>query len=201
LIVELGEWVARSCCRQQAAWQAEGLGCVPMAINMSPLQLQREELPSRIESLLIEHGVTADMLAIEITETVLLKSLDTAVMVLRRLEAMGAQISLDDFGSGFSSLSYVRTLPIHIIKIDKQFIRDIRNSPHDAVLVASIISLAHNLGMQVIAEGVETLEQLIYLKTAGCDQAQGYYFSRPVPAASARELLSNGVLAPSGVNT
>lgn len=201
LIVELGEWIARSCCRQQAAWQAEGLGCVPMAINMSPLQLQREELPSRIESLLIEHGVTADMLAIEITETVLLKSLDTAVMVLRRLEAMGAQISLDDFGSGFSSLSYVRTLPIHIIKIDKQFIRDIRNSPHDAVLVASIISLAHNLGMQVIAEGVETLEQLIYLKTAGCDQAQGYYFSRPVPAASARELLSNGVLAPSGVNT
>lgn len=197
LIVELGEWVARSCCRQQATWQAEGLECVPLAINMSALQLQREDLPGRIESLLSEHGVTADMLAIEITETVLLKSLETASMVLRKLEALGAQISLDDFGSGFSSLGYVRTLPIHIIKIDKQFIRDIRNSPHDAVLVASIISLAHNLGMEVIAEGVETVEQLIHLKTAGCDQAQGYYFSRPVPVASARELLLNRVLMPS----
>lgn len=165
LIVELGEWVARSCCRQQAAWQAEGLDCVPLAINMSPLQLQREELPSRIESLLTEHGVPADVIEIEITETVLLKSLEATVIMLRRLEALGVQISLDDFGSGFSSLSYVQT--------------------------------AHNLGMQVIAEGVETLEQLIYLKTAGCDQAQGYYFSRPVPAASARDLLRNGVLAPS----
>lgn len=197
LIVELGEWVTRSCCRQQAAWQAEGLGCVPVAINMSPIQLQREELPSRIESLLAEHGVAANMLEIEITETVLVKSLETVVKVLQKLEALGVQISLDDFGSGFSSLGYVRTLPIHIIKIDKQFIHDIRNNSQDAVLVASIISLAHNLGMQVIAEGVETLEQLIYLKTAGCDQAQGYYFSRPVPADSARDLLRNGVLVPS----
>lgn len=197
LIVALGDWVARSCCRQQAAWQAEGLDCVPVAINMSPMQLQHENLPSRIEGLLTEYGLAAGMLAIEITETVLLESMETVVMVLRKLEALGAQISLDDFGSGFSSLSYVRTLPIHIIKIDKQFIRDIRNSSHDAVLVASIVSLAHNLGMQVIAEGVETLEQLIYLKTAGCDHAQGYYFSRPVPAASASDLLRNGVLAPS----
>lgn len=197
LIVELGEWVARACCRQQAAWQTEGLDCVPVAINISPMQLQREELPSGIESLLTEYGVAANMLEIEITETVLLESLDTAIRVLRRLEALGAQISLDDFGSGFSSLSYIRTLPIHIIKIDKQFIHDIRNSSHDAVLVASIISLAHNLGMQVIAEGVETQEQLIYLKTAGCDQAQGYYFSRALPAARASDLLRNSVLVPS----
>lgn len=196
LIVELGEWVARACCRQQAAWQAEGLECVPVAVNVSALQLQREKLPGRIEELLNEHGLSGDMLAIEITETVLLESMETVGMVLRKLEAMGAQISLDDFGSGFSSLDYVRSLPIHMIKIDKQFIRDIRNSPHDAVLVTSIISLAHNLGMQVIAEGVETLEQLIHLKTAGCDQVQGYYFSRPVPAATARELLLDRVLAP-----
>lgn len=196
LIVELGEWVARSCCRQQAAWQAEGLACVPVAINMSAIELQREELPDRIESLLAEHGVTADMLEIEITETVLLESLEAAGKVLRRLEALGVQISLDDFGSGFSSLGYVRTLPIHTIKIDKQFINDIRNNSHDAVLTASIISLAHNLGMQVVAEGVEILEQLIYLKTAGCDHAQGYYFSRPVSATSARDLLRDGALVP-----
>lgn len=195
-IVELGEWVARSCCRQQAEWQAEGLNCVPVAINMSALQLQREELPDRMESILAEHGMAADMLEIEITETVLLESLEIAGKVLRKLERLGIRISLDDFGSGFSSLGYVRTLPIHTIKIDKQFISDIRNSPHDAVLTASIITLAHNLGMQVIAEGVETVEQLIHLKTAGCDQAQGYFFSRPVPAASARELLLGRALAP-----
>jgi len=196
LIIELGEWVARACCRQQAAWQREGLECVPLAVNMSARQLQRKTLPGGIEDLLAEHGLRGDMLAVEITETVLLESLETAGMVLRSLEAMGAQISLDDFGSGFSSLGYLRTLPIHILKIDKQFIRDIRNSPHDAVLVSSIISLAHNLGMEVIAEGVETLEQLIYLKTAGCDQVQGYYFSRPVPAAEAGQLLLDGTIAP-----
>ena len=196
LIVELGEWVARACCRQQAAWQAEGLGGVPVAINMSAMQLQREDLPDRIEAMLADHGVAADMLEIEITETVLLESLETAGKVLRKLESLGMPISLDDFGSGFSSLGYVRTLPIHTIKIDKQFVSDIRNSPHDAVLTASIITLAHNLGMQVIAEGVETVEQLIHLKTAGCDQAQGYFFSRPVPASSARDLLLDRALAP-----
>lgn len=200
LIVALGEWVARSCCLQQARWQAEGLDCVPIAINISPVQLQHEELPSYIQSLLTEFELDAALLEIEITETVLLKSMDTAVQVLRELKDLGVQIALDDFGSGFSSLSYVRTLPIHTIKIDKQFIRDIRNSTQDAVLVASIISLAHNLGMRVIVEGVETLEQLIYLKTAGCNKAQGYYFSRPVPADQARDLLRGGVIAPASGN-
>lgn len=169
---------------------------MPISINMSAIELQRADLPERIEGLLAQHGLAADMLEFEITETVLLESVDTAITVLQGLQALGARISLDDFGSGFSSLGYVRTLPIHTIKIDKQFINDIRNSPHDAVLTASIISLAHNLGMQVIAEGVETLEQLIYLKTAGCDQVQGYYFSRPKPAAYARDLLIDKTLIP-----
>lgn len=201
LIVELGDWVAAASCRQQAQWQSEGIDCVPIALNMSALQLQREKLPRRLEKLLLAHGLKGNALSIEITETVLLDSLDRAGKVLRKLESMGMQISLDDFGSGFSNLGYVRTLPIHHIKIDKQFIRDIRNSPDDAILVTSIISLAHNLGMQVIAEGVETLEQLIHLKTAGCDQAQGYYLSRPVPAADIRALLMTGTLLPSRENT
>lgn len=196
LIVELGEWVTRTCCRQLAQWRDAGLECVPVAINMSAKQLQQESVPECVQAQLHAYALPASILSIEITETVLLESLETASKVLRTLEAMGAQIALDDFGSGFSGLGYVRTLPIHVLKIDKQFIRDIRNIPHDAVLVASIISLAHNLGMKVVAEGVETHEQLIYLKTAGCDQAQGYYFSRPVPADDARALLCDGVVMP-----
>lgn len=196
LIAELGEWGLRSCCALLAQWQAEGVECVPLAINMSSVQLQDKTLPARIETILKEYAVPANLIEIEITETVFLDSIETAAQVLQKLETLGVRIALDDFGSGFSSFSYVRALPIHTIKIDQQFIGDIRNSTQDAVLVASIISLANSLNMEVVAEGVETLEQLIYLKTAGCKQAQGYYFSRPVPAQDARVLLSRGAFTP-----
>ncbi len=196
-IAELGEWVANASCLQQALWQAEGLDCVPIAINLSPIQLQSHDLPDRIQRILTEHSVAANLLEVEVTETMLLDKVNTAIQVLSRLEALGVRIALDDFGSGFSNFSYIKALPIQTIKIDQQFIRDIKNSTQDAVLVASIISLAKNLGMDVVAEGVETLEQLIYLKTAGCNQAQGYYFSRPISAAMARDLLNKGVLTPS----
>ena len=196
LIIELGEWVARECCRQQAAWRAEGEVCLPISINISALQLQREGLPALMKNLLDEYSMSADMIELEITETVLLASQDIASKVLYELEALGFHISLDDFGSGYSSLSYIRTLPIHTIKIDKQFISGIHNSPQDNVLTNSIITLAHNLKMQVVAEGLETLEQLIHLKTSGCDLAQGYYFSRPVSAEHARNLLRHQTLLP-----
>ena len=132
----------------------------------------------------------------EITETCLVESMDVANTVLNQLEQLGIHIALDDYGSGFSSLAYVRTLPIHCLKIDRGFIHDIRNSPDDAVIVSSIITLAHNLKMCVVAEGVELVDQLVHLKTAGCDQVQGYFFSRPVPADQASELLSRPSLAP-----
>ena len=149
-----------------------------------------------MKNLLDEYSMSADMIELEITETVLLASQDIASKVLYELEALGFHISLDDFGSGYSSLSYIRTLPIHTIKIDKQFISGIHNSPQDNVLTNSIITLAHNLKMQVVAEGLETLEQLIHLKTSGCDLAQGYYFSRPVSAEHARNLLRHQTLLP-----
>ncbi|HJV24871.1 MAG TPA: EAL domain-containing protein [Aromatoleum sp.] len=196
LIVELGNWVAEACCRQLATWKAEGLDAVPIAFNVSARQLQDEELPQRIESMLAKYDVSAQDLEVEITETTLVESIEIARQVLDKLEKLGFGIALDDFGSGFSSLGYIRTFPIHRLKIDREFINDIRNSPDDGVIVASIIALAHNLKMQVLAEGVETLDQLIHLKTAGCDEVQGYFFSRPVPAAQARELLVRSILAP-----
>ncbi|NMM81825.1 hypothetical protein B2J86_12980 [Acidovorax sp. SRB_14] len=195
-IVELGNWVAQACCQQLASWQAEGLKVVPIAFNVSAMQLLDEELPLRVAGMLATHGVAAGSLEVEITETCLVESMDVAVKVLDALEKLGVHIALDDFGSGFSSLGYVRTLPIHCIKIDRSFINDIRNSPDDAVIVTSIITLAHNLKMRVVAEGVERLDQLIHLKTAGCDEVQGYFFSRPVPADAAREFLLQPAMSP-----
>ena len=195
-ILELGDWVAEACCRQLASWREEGQRLVPIAFNVSAIQLHDSELPDRIAQLLARYQLDGTLLQVEITETCLVESMDVANTVLNQLEQLGIHIALDDYGSGFSSLAYVRTLPIHCLKIDRGFIHDIRNSPDDAVIVSSIITLAHNLKMCVVAEGVELIDQLVHLKTAGCDQVQGYFFSRPVPADQASELLSRPSLAP-----
>lgn len=195
-ILELGDWVAEACCQQLANWRAQGQRLVPIAFNVSAIQLHDDQLPERIAHLLTHYELDGHLLQVEITETCLVESMDVANTVLNQLERLGIHISLDDYGSGFSSLGYIRTLPIHCLKIDRGFIHDIRNSPDDAVIVSSIITLAHNLNMCVVAEGVEMVDQLVHLKTAGCDQVQGYFFSRPVPADKASELLSLPSLSP-----
>lgn len=196
LIVELGDWVIRACCSQAAAWRRLGLDTVPIAFNVSPLQLRDAAFPTRMATYLMEYGIRASDLALEITESCLVEPLDLAVRVLSQLEGMGMRIGLDDFGTGFSSLSQIRSLPIDTIKLDRSFVDDIRSSPEAGVLVTSIITLAHNLKMRVVAEGVELRDQLVYLKTAGCDVAQGFILSRPVPAEDAQRLLCRGVLEP-----
>lgn len=195
-IIDLGDWVAAACCRELAAWQAAGLAVVPIACNVSARQLLDPALPERFAGLLAAHGVPPHLLEVEITESSLVESLEIASNVLHDLEAQGISIALDDFGNGFSNLAHIRTLPIHCLKIDREFISGIRNSPDDAVIVASIITLAHNLRMRVVAEGVELLDQLVHLKTAGCDEVQGYFLSRPVPGEAARQLLIRSSLAP-----
>ncbi len=132
----------------------------------------------------------------EITESCLVEPVGLAARVLHQLQQMGVSIGLDDFGTGFSSLSQIRSLPINTIKLDKSFVNELRSSKEAGVLVTSIITLAHNLKMQVVAEGVELMDQLVYLKTAGCDQAQGYFLSRPVPLAQTEALLKQGILEP-----
>ena len=195
-IISLGDWVAEACCRELAAWQAAGLDLVPIACNVSAKQLLDTGLPDRFAGFLATHGVAAQHLEIEITESSLLESIDIAGSVLRRLEKLGIGIALDDFGKGFSNLTHIRSLPIHCLKIDRAFVAGIRNNPDDAVIVHSIITLAHNLRMRVIAEGIELLEQLVHLKTAGCDEVQGYFLSRPVAGENARQLLIRSTLAP-----
>ena len=190
----LGDWVAQSACLQLAQWQTLGLNVVPVAINVTARQLRDLNFPQRVESMLASCGIAAHLLEIEITESSLVESIEIAKKVLSHLERIGVHIALDDFGNGYSSLSYIRTLPIHVIKIDRSFISDIRNSPQDATIVDSIVTLAHKLQMQVVAEGVELLDQLLHLKSINCDQVQGYFLSRPVEAVAASQLLRQSIL-------
>jgi EAL domain-containing protein (putative c-di-GMP-specific phosphodiesterase class I) len=196
LIAPLTQWVMRACCRQLVAWREEGVPVVPVALNVAPQQLQDESLPAHLQALLDEHGLNAADLEIEITEGSLVEPVEVASRVLHALDHMGMAIALDDFGTGFSSLGQIRQFPISKLKIDKSFVNDLRSSKDVGVIVTSIITLAHNLNMTVVAEGVELLDQLVYLKTAGCDEVQGYYLSRPLPASGAARLLYQTHLMP-----
>ena len=196
LDMALGDWVVQACCHQLSLWQAQGLAIVPIAVNVTARQLRDEQLPGRIAACLGQAGLSAHLLAVEITESCLVEPVELAVSVLSALEKIGVGIALDDFGNGYSSFNYIRTLPIHTIKIDRSFISEIRNIPSDAVIVSSIVTLAHNLKKNVVAEGVELLEQLVHLKTVGCDEVQGYLLSRPMPAEAARNLLIQSYLKP-----
>lgn len=196
LVIPLGDWVMQACCIQQAFWRQQGVAVVPLAFNVSPRQLRDSGLPRRMAELLYAHGLDAGDIEIEITESSLVEPLDMAIQVLEELQHMGVVVGLDDFGSGFSNLSQVRHLPISSLKIDRSFVNDIRTSKEVGVIVTSIITLAHSLGMRVIAEGVELLDQLVQLKTAGCDEVQGYYLSRPVPADDAIRLMNQPTIVP-----
>jgi diguanylate cyclase (GGDEF)-like protein len=196
LDVALGDWVARSACLQLAKWQAAGLNLVPVAINVTARQLHDLNFPQRIANKLATCGITAEWLEVEVIESSLMQSIELATKVLSDLERIGIRIALDDFGNGYSSLTYIRTLPIHTIKIDRSFINDIRNSPQDATIVDSIVTMAHKLEMQVVAEGVELSDQLLHLKSINCDQVQGYFLSRPVDADAAGKLIHQSILTP-----
>lgn len=192
LVVELGNWVVREACRQIAEWLAAGLDVVPIAINVSPKQLRDQRFVDVIRESVGHHGIRPSLLEIEITERCVVEDFERPRAALETLSALGLKIALDDYGTGFSSLSYLKRLPIDIIKIDRSFISDLRNQTNDAAIVASTIALGHNLGLTVIAEGVETREQVIYLRTAGCDEVQGFYFQKPAAADEIRALLEPG---------
>lgn len=188
-IIPLGRWVIDAVCRQIALWQAEDVPLVPVAINVSAHQLRDDRLPADVMAALERHGVAPALIEIEITESSLIEDTQRAQRNLESLAAIGIKIALDDYGTGFSGLSMLKQLPINAVKVDRSFIRDIRNDTNDAVIVASTISLAHNLGLIVIAEGVESKDQLVHLKAAGCDQVQGFFLQRPVSASDIEALL------------
>ncbi|WP_434154449.1 putative bifunctional diguanylate cyclase/phosphodiesterase [Pseudomonas sp. JZ134] len=181
-IVALGEWVLEQACSQLHTWYASGYTSLRMAINLSAVQLQQENLPAFIQSLLLRHGIPPKRLELEVTETALMEDVDTAVQTLRRLREVGALIALDDFGTGYSSLAYLKRLPLDKIKIDKSFVQDLSDEKDDAPLVRAIIQLGKSLNKELIAEGVETDLQEAYIVEQGCDEGQGYFYSRPIPA-------------------
>ncbi|OWW20711.1 EAL domain-containing protein [Noviherbaspirillum denitrificans] len=200
LIVPIGEWVLRTACAQAAAWQRAGLGPLRVGVNLSARQFAQHDLVNVIAGTLQETGLAPHLLELELTESLVMTDVDRAIGLLGELKALGVQLSLDDFGTGHSSLSYLKRLPIDALKIDQSFVRDITLTPDDAAIVASIISLAHNLRRHVIAEGVETHEQLIYLQNHGCNEMQGYYFSKPVPPDVFERLLRQDTRTPASTN-
>jgi diguanylate cyclase (GGDEF)-like protein/PAS domain S-box-containing protein len=189
LIVPIGAWVIRTACAQNKAWQRAGRGNLKVAVNLSARQFAQHDLVELIALALAESKLEPQYLELELTESMVMADVESAIEILRKLNALGVQISIDDFGTGYSSLSYLKRFPIDILKIDQSFVRDITVDPDDAAIVSSIISLAHSLRLLVIAEGVETAEQLEYLKRNQCDQMQGYHFSRPLQVSKLEELL------------
>ncbi|MBY0577114.1 MAG: EAL domain-containing protein [Gallionellaceae bacterium] len=194
MIVPVGEWVLHTACAQNSAWQAAGLPHVHVAVNLSARQFHQSDLVTMIQHALQDSGLAPEYLELEITESILIQDLNATIATLNHLDQLGIRISIDDFGTGYSSLNYLKRLPISKIKIDKSFIRDICTDSEDEAIANAVISLGHNLRMKVIAEGVETKEQLEHLRAQGCDKIQGYYFSRPVPAEEFTKLLERELL-------
>ena len=190
LIVPIGNWVLRTACLQNRQWQREGLRPIRVAVNLSARQFARENLAESVAAILSEIGLAPTDLELELTESLVMTDVERGIGVLRALKQLGVRIAVDDFGTGYSSLAYLRRLPIDVLKIDRSFVTDIGSGDGDGdAIVASVIALAHTLKLKVVAEGVETVEQLDYLRQNHCDEMQGYYFSKPVPADAFAELL------------
>ncbi|OSQ41030.1 histidine kinase [Thalassospira mesophila] len=189
LIGKIGEWVLRRVCQQIIEWDAQGVAPVVVAVNLSTRQLIEGRITETISGILQETGVAASRLVLEITETVMMQGMNRAVAILTEIRRLGIQIAIDDFGTGYSSLTYLKRLPINSIKIDRSFIRDITTDPDDAAITNTIILMGRNLGLRVIAEGVETTEQLEFLRAHDCDEIQGFLISEPRPPAEIAILM------------
>ena len=182
LIGAIGEWVVREACRQARAWQDAGLAPLRISVNLSPSQFRGSGLIDTIRRALDDAGIQPQYLEVELTESAVMSDPEESIAILEQLSSMGVLVSVDDFGTGYSSMSYLRRFPIDKLKIDRVFINEIASRPEDASIVRAIVSLAHSLRLKVVAEGVETPAQLDFLKAVGCDEYQGYHFSRPLPA-------------------
>jgi EAL domain-containing protein (putative c-di-GMP-specific phosphodiesterase class I) len=193
LILQIGRWVLREACTQARAWQAAGLPPLPVAVNVSAVEFRDKDFVECVRATLRETGLDARCLERELTESVLMEHGDSTTSLLQALKLMGVRLALDDFGTGYSSLSYLREFPIDVLKIDQSFVCQMTANPDDATIVVAAIGMGKNLKLRVIAEGVETPEQLAFLQGQQCAEAQGNFFSRPLAAAPFANLLQRGL--------
>ena len=189
LIVPIGRWVLRNACLQARAWQLEGMRPLQMAVNVSAVQFRDLDFVESVQTILNETGIEANLLELELTESVLMSDVESTIGILSELKAMGVHLAIDDFGTGFSSLSYLRLFPIDVLKVDMSFVRRMMESPRDTEIIRCVINLAKGLKQRVVAEGIETLEQKEHLLSLECTHGQGYLFSRPVTALDFAELM------------
>jgi EAL domain-containing protein (putative c-di-GMP-specific phosphodiesterase class I) len=192
MIVDIGDFVLRTACAQTRAWQDRGFGRLRIAVNVSARHFQQTNFLERVVQTLTETRLDPVCLELELTETSIMENPEAAAELLTEIRDLGARVAIDDFGTGYSSLSYLKRLPIDTVKLDRSFVKGATSHPDDAALVMAIITLAHNLGLKVIAEGVETDEQMNFLRLLRCDEAQGYLFSKPVPADAFESALTPG---------
>jgi len=193
LILPIGNWALREACRQARAWVEEGLPLTAMAVNISAMEFRDEHFLEGVTEMLNETGYDPRCLELELTESVLMKRAESSEAVLKALKAKGVRVAVDDFGTGYSSLSYLRKFPIDSLKIDQSFVRQITTSPDETSIVTAILSMAQSLKLRVVAEGVETQAEMLFLQAHNCEEAQGYYFGRPVPADQFAKLLATGI--------
>jgi EAL domain-containing protein (putative c-di-GMP-specific phosphodiesterase class I) len=190
LIVQIGQWVINEAARQNYEWQMAGLPTVCISVNVSPRQFKQTDiLLAAFQNIMDNPDMTTSFLEVEITEGALMDHPEEAINALEKLKEMGLRISIDDFGTGYSSLSYLKRFPIDAVKIDRSFIKDVHINPEDASICCAIMAMAHNLGMTVVAEGVETTEQYDYMKSIDCDEIQGYLTGKPVTADKFQAIL------------
>jgi EAL domain-containing protein (putative c-di-GMP-specific phosphodiesterase class I) len=189
LINPIGEWVLIEALRQNRDWQQEGRPLVPVSVNLSPRQFRQKDLVETLRRILIDTGQPARLLELEITESTLMHDIGETQAKLLEIAAMGVRLAIDDFGTGYSSLSYLKRFPVHKLKVDQSFVRDLTFDPEDAAIVTAIVGLAGSLGLDILAEGVETREQLDVLLGLGCNKFQGYLFSRPLPPIDADRIF------------
>jgi len=198
LILPIGNWVLETACRQARAWHDEWPSEAPltMSVNLSARQFAQPDLVDQVAAILESTGLPASALKLEITESVVMDESETGINALRALRALGCRLALDDFGTGYSSLSYLKSLPLDTIKIDRSFVAGLADDDANLPIVQAVIALAHGLGIDVTAEGIETAEQLASLRSLACDHGQGFLYARPLPATDLVRLLSPGAPAP-----
>jgi EAL domain-containing protein (putative c-di-GMP-specific phosphodiesterase class I) len=195
LILPVGAWVLRTACQQLVAWRAAGAAggardALRIAVNVSARQMAEPDFVQSVAAVLAETGLPPSCLELELTESQVMNDVEHAISVMHEVKKLGVLLAIDDFGTGYSSLAHLKRFEIDVLKIDQTFVRDLTVDPDDAAIVTTIIALAANLKLDVISEGVETLEQMAFLRQHGCRQMQGYYFSRPVPAAAFEAVLA-----------